>query len=53
MEGAKLDKVDDIFKSNLLASLDDITKNMTTMLPRTEFEQLHMKSLNKTIVEHQ
>lgn len=33
--------------------MDDITKNMTTMLPRTEFEQLHFKSLNKALSEHQ
>lgn len=52
MEDAKLSTVDDIFKSNLLTSLDDITRYMTTLLPRTEFEQLHLKTLSKDIANH-
>jgi|JI9StandDraft_2_1071091.scaffolds.fasta_scaffold1012956_2 hypothetical protein len=49
MDGAKMDKLDEVFKNNMTSSLDDITQTMSSMLTKTEFEQLFYKGLSKGI----
>lgn len=36
-EGTKMDKLDEVFKNNIMASMDDITRTMSTMITKTEF----------------
>lgn len=37
LEGAKMDKLDEVFKNNMTATLDQITQTMSGMLTKTEF----------------
>ena len=49
IEGAKMDKLDEVFKNNMTTTLDDLSQTMSGVLTKTEFEQLFYKGLSKNI----
>jgi hypothetical protein len=52
MNSLKMEKLDEIFKDNIIATIDELTQTLAGMLPKTEFDQLFYKGINKSLNDH-